>query len=204
MKTLAVVVLAACLTFGCVPKESAAGTATGSPPVSVISQRIPEANRVPQAPQVTETPTPPKSQTRQRNPRRLHQLDDLATTKIGVGDREIVAWVMDEDSKRAEGMMFLTDAEVKEEEAMIFVFGNSEPRGFWMQNTILPLDLAFVDERGLVLNVAQGRPFDESPIRSRGSAMYVIEMKKGMCAKVGIRAGVRVRIDPKLKSLDGN
>jgi hypothetical protein len=136
------------------------------------------------------------------NPRRFFQLKDLRTVQIKVAGNTITVWVMDSDAKRQEGMMFLTNGEVNDEEGMLFVFPDVQRRSFWMSNTVLPLDLAYLDAKGKILNIAQGKPFDESPIPSAGPSLYVLEMKQGMMKKLGIEKGMVVTIPANVKSED--
>jgi hypothetical protein len=123
------------------------------------------------------------------NPNRIYQLKDLARRNIKTPKTTIPVWIMDDESKRSEGMMFLTNKEVKDTEGMLFVFPDEAARSFWMRNTILPLDICYVTKTGKVLNVAKARPYDESPVPSAGSAMYVLELKQGMATKLGVKPG---------------
>lgn len=78
---------------------------------------------------------------------------------------------------------------------MLFVFGDSAPRTFWMKNTPLPLDILFLDDAGTVLNVAASTtPYSEAPVRSAGPARYVLEVNAGFAAKHGIGAGARAEL----------
>lgn len=85
--------------------------------------------------------------------------------------------------------------ELDADAGMLFVFGDTAPRTFWMKNTPLPLDILFLDERGTVLNVAASTtPYSEAPIRSAGPARYVLEVNAGFAAKHGIGSGARVEL----------
>jgi uncharacterized membrane protein (UPF0127 family) len=107
---------------------------------------------------------------------------------------------MDTPTKRNEGMMFLRDKEVKLSEGMIFVFAEPQPLSFWMKNTYIPLDIAFIDKSGKILNVAQMKPLDESGTPSKGDALYVLEMKKGAFKKYGVKAGQKLAIPKSVKA----
>lgn len=126
------------------------------------------------------------------NPSRVHQLWTLKKVNLKANGHVIHAWVMDDDSKREEGMMFLTNKEVKDDEGMIFVFPQPDKQSFWMHNTILPLDIVYIDPRHSVLNIQKGKPFNDSPLPSAGIAQYVLELKQGMAAKFGIRKGTKI------------
>jgi uncharacterized membrane protein (UPF0127 family) len=65
--------------------------------------------------------------------------------------------------------------------------------GFWMENTILPLDLIFVSPLGRVLNVRQGRPYSRDVLSSEGITADVIELAAGEAKRIGLQPGDRVR-----------
>lgn len=78
---------------------------------------------------------------------------------------------------------------------MLFVFGDSAPRSFWMKNTALPLDIIFIDDNGTVVNVAATTtPYSETPIPSAGPARYVLEVNAGFAAAHGIGPGAKVEL----------
>lgn len=143
---------------------------------------------------LTGFPQNPPASVAPANPNRIYQLRELPRRWVKTPKTSIPVWVMDTDSKRAEGMMFLTNKEVKDTEGMLFVFPDESPRSFWMRNTILPLDICYLTKSGKVLNVAKARPYDESPVPSTGAAMYVLELKQGMAAKLGVKSGVNLKI----------
>jgi uncharacterized protein len=75
---------------------------------------------------------------------------------------------------------------------MLFVFPQSEQLGFWMRNTFIPLSIAYVDTKGVILNIVDMKPHDESSHPSKGPAMFAIEMKQGWFKDKGIVAGDKV------------
>ena len=64
--------------------------------------------------------------------------------------------------------------------------------GFWMENTILPLDLIFVSPQGRVLNVRQGQPYSRAVLESAGVTGEVIELNAGEAARIGLKPGDKV------------
>lgn len=154
-------------------------------------------------------PTAKAGQTRvanQENPSRLYQLKDLKQTPVTVGTHKFPLWVMDTDSKRQEGMMFLVDKEVKPNEGMIFLFKDPQPndgaRGFWMRNCSLGLDIIYVSASKKVLNIGDGVPYNEKPVVPAGAFQYVVELKRGMGRKMGIKPGDAVQWDKNVVSQD--
>lgn len=75
---------------------------------------------------------------------------------------------------------------------MLFVFARSEPLAFWMRNTYVPLSIAYLNDKGVILNILDMKPHDESTHPSAGPAMYALEMKQGWFKERGIVAGAKV------------
>lgn len=65
--------------------------------------------------------------------------------------------------------------------------------GFWMENTILPLDIIFVSPTGRVLNVQRGQPYSRDVLNSAGVTGEVIELAAGEADRIGLKKGDRVR-----------
>jgi len=133
------------------------------------------------------------------NPSRIHQLRELEIVKVKVNKVVIDSWLMDDDSKRTEGMMFLKESDFKETQGMLFVFPDSDIRSFWMRNTFVPLDIIYVDRNKKVDSIVFGKPLIEVGLPSRGLAKYVLELKSGRAAKFGIKPGTQLEF-PNLKS----
>jgi uncharacterized membrane protein (UPF0127 family) len=86
---------------------------------------------------------------------------------------------------------------------MIFVFADEEPRSFWMRNTLIPLDIVYLDKDGKVVSISQMKPLDETGVHSAGPAKYAIEMNEGAAARAGVKVGDVLDIPPAAReSLD--
>jgi uncharacterized membrane protein (UPF0127 family) len=136
------------------------------------------------------------------NLKRTFQLRTLKQIPLKVGSAHIKVWLMDESLKREEGMMWLTEKDVKADEGMLFVFDHPQELSFWMQNTLIPLDLMFVDANKNIINIAQGKALDTSPIPAERVGEYVIEMKKGSAQRLHINKGDKVGIPANVVSKD--
>ena len=128
------------------------------------------------------------------NPNRTFPLSSLQRSQVVINGQTFRVWVMDTDAKRSEGMMYLTDSEVQADEGMLFVFPNAQARSFFMRNTYIPLDIAFIGANKSILNIRQMQPFDETSVPSNGPAQYALEVKQGTFARLGISAGMTVDI----------
>ena len=61
-----------------------------------------------------------------------------------------------------------------------------------MRNTFIPLSIAYIDSKGVILNIVDMKPKDESTHPSAGPALYALEMKQGWFRERGIAAGDKV------------
>ncbi|MGA1822602.1 MAG: DUF192 domain-containing protein [Thermoplasmatota archaeon] len=93
----------------------------------------------------------------------------------------------------------LSDRErLPEGRGMLFVYDSPARRSFWMYNVSFGLDIIFMDENGLVLNVEEASPGagiakeDLPHYYSNGKAMYVLEINIGVSAESGVGPGTRI------------
>ena len=98
--------------------------------------------------------------------------------------------VADTPEERSRGLMFRE--RMPENQGMLFVFPQSLPVGFWMQNTILPLDLLFVSEEGEVRAILPGVPFSTDTISPGEPVRFVLELNAGTAKREGIAVGDRL------------
>ena len=113
------------------------------------------------------------------------------------GNHSFSVEIVDTPESRAKGLMYRE--ELAPDAGMLFDFKESRPVSFWMRNTLIPLDMIFITEEGLVANVhAQARPHDPTSIPSDGPVQFVLEIPGGRAAELGIAAGDKV-VHPRIK-----
>ena len=78
---------------------------------------------------------------------------------------------------------------------MIFVFGESAPHGFWMKNTLIPLDMIFIGDDGRVVAVVERRPLSLEVTDGGVASRYVLEVNAGWAREHGVAPGDRVRFE---------
>jgi len=126
-----------------------------------------------------------------KNLSRVFQTADLEVLKITLKGKPFELWIMDTSDKCREGMMFLEDKEVRDDQGMIFAFKEVQKagpdRGFWMHNTILPLDILYVSKDKRVVDIATGVPFSDKNLPSKADFQYVIELKGGTAQSIGLK-----------------
>ncbi len=98
------------------------------------------------------------------------------------------------DAQREQGLMFRR--ELGAEAGMLFLFDETSEHGFWMKNTLIPLDMIFIAEDGRIVGIVEGaEPLDET-LRTVGApSRYVLEVRGGWSKAHGVRKGDRVRFE---------
>lgn len=118
----------------------------------------------------------------------------LPTLTLNAGIHNITAEVAQTDEQRATGLMFREA--MPPNHGMLFAFERAGQQCFWMKNTLLPLDIAFVADDGTIVNVDRMKPQTLDSHCSSKPVRYVLEMNDGWFAKRGIAAGTRLKGKP--------
>lgn len=93
--------------------------------------------------------------------------------------------------QQARGLMFRDS--MAADRGMIFPFDPPEPASFWMENTLIPLDLIFIAPGGRIESIAANAiPYSRDSIRSKGKVEAVLEINGGQAANLGIVPGDKV------------
>jgi uncharacterized membrane protein (UPF0127 family) len=126
---------------------------------------------------------------------------DLPTTSLSINGNKLTAEVATTTATRATGLM--NRFSLKPDHGMLFVFRYPQPLSFWMKNTYVALSIAYIDERGKIIDILDMAPQTESLNPSSGPALYALEMKKGWFKDKGIAVGATVDgLDKAPKALD--
>lgn len=100
--------------------------------------------------------------------------------------------IADTEAERVQGLM--ERKSLPASSGMLFVYDRPQPVAFWMRNTLIPLDMIFVDATGVVQGVHEGaRPRDETPIPGPGPVLAVLEINGGLARRLGIAPGAQMR-----------
>ena len=78
---------------------------------------------------------------------------------------------------------------------MLFLFDIESEQSFWMRNTLIPLDIIYINREGVIVSIAKGLPLDPTPLPSNGLSQYVFEVNAGTAEKLGFGPGDRVEWD---------
>jgi uncharacterized membrane protein (UPF0127 family) len=88
-------------------------------------------------------------------------------------------------------------ADYPENQGMLFVFQKKQPLSFWMRNTKIPLDIAFLADDGTIFQIEPMQPLDEGHHVSREPARFALEVNQGWFSRHQIRVGDRVENLPR-------
>ena len=82
---------------------------------------------------------------------------------------------------------------VAPDRGMIFPYDPPQSVAFWMQNTLIPLDMVFIRADGRIARIATAKPLDLTSVPSGEPVAAVLEIRGGRAAQLGIRPGDRVQ-----------
>jgi uncharacterized protein len=80
-------------------------------------------------------------------------------------------------------------AEMGANEGMLFIFQNKTFTGFYMRNTALPLSIAFIDEKGVIVDIKDMQPYDERTVSPSGEYLLALEMNQGFFTRNNLVSG---------------
>lgn len=162
-------------------RTPAAQTQASGEPASPIAESAPPGPVGPVGPAPMTTPDPSEGR---------HQLQLLPKRPIKVGDVPVTAWVADTYEERRLGLMHVR--ELPPDHGMLFIYPDVRERSFWMKNTLIPLSIAYIDERGRIVSIVDMEPLDERSHPSGGPVRFGLEMSQGWFRARGIEAGAYV------------
>ncbi len=115
---------------------------------------------------------------------------NLPRVHLEVGDHALVVHVARTAEERALGLMHRRDMAL--DEGMLFICDECAVQSFWMKDTPLPLSIAFLDDGGTILKIADLQPHDLEGESSEHPVRHVLEVNQGWFAERGIAPGTRV------------
>lgn len=120
--------------------------------------------------------------------------DDQVVIQTRSGLVHVTAEIADTDAARRQGLMFRQDLPLRH--GMLFVYDAPQPVAFWMRNTLIPLDILFIDAHGVICRLhPMATPHDLTPIPGAApddpqpDRLMVLEIAGGEAARLGITPG---------------
>ncbi len=108
------------------------------------------------------------------------------------GQARFTVELADDEAERARGLMFRDS--MARSAGMLFVYESPRRAQFWMKNTLIPLDMIFADEQGVVTRVhSNAVPHDTTAIDGGDGVRFVLEINGGQAMRLGIVPGAEMR-----------
>lgn len=118
--------------------------------------------------------------------------EDYLNLKGTWGEARFSVEVADDDAERAQGLM--NRESMPRSAGMLFVYPAPRLVGIWMKNTLIPLDIIFIDRTGTVQHVHhEAQPGDLRPKFGGDNIQYVLEINGGLARRMGIGRGTLIR-----------
>ena len=117
--------------------------------------------------------------------------------QLNAGMHLIRAEVVSDPGTRAQGLMYRKS--MAQNAGMLFIFDEAAVHCMWMKNTLIPLSVAFIDDRGAIVNVEDMAPQTEASHCAAQPVRYALEMNRGWFAARGIKPGSRIGGIPGVK-----
>jgi hypothetical protein len=117
---------------------------------------------------------------------------EFGVAHIVVKDKPLNVEFAHNFEQRARGLMY-RDA-LCEDCGMLFEFDYARTAGFWMKNTFIPLDIAYIDGQGVIADIKPMYPLLLKSVSSSRDVLYALEMNQGWFEKQGIAVGDRIQI----------
>jgi uncharacterized membrane protein (UPF0127 family) len=113
------------------------------------------------------------------------------TTNYGNTISKIDIEIADDDQQRELGLMMRRS--LKEDNGMFFIFPFETIQAFWMKNTIIPLDIIYVNAQNEIVKIYKNTvPYSEKSLPSEKPSLYVVEVNGGYTDKHGIKEGDKI------------
>jgi len=108
------------------------------------------------------------------------------------GSARFTVEVADDDQERGQGLMHRKSMAMSA--GMLFIYPRPQHAAFWMRNTLIPLDMIFLDATGRVSQIHENAiPLDETTIDGGDGVLAVLEINGGLARAVGIDVGSQLR-----------
>ena len=114
----------------------------------------------------------------------------LPEMTFSISGHKLTAEVAANDPQRMTGLMHRRM--LPENRGMLFVFTTTAHHAMWMENTYIPLSVAFIDADGVIVNIEDMKPLTRDAHAAKKPVKYALEMNAGWFAKRGIKPGAKL------------
>ena len=118
--------------------------------------------------------------------------EDVVDLRWDGGSARFNVEIADDDQERGRGLMFVES--MGRYNGMLFVYDAPSTVAFWMKNTLIPLDMVFLDQHGVVQHVHENAvPGSLETIPGGDNILAVLEVNGGLASKLGLVKGAEMR-----------
>ena len=118
--------------------------------------------------------------------------DDQVRVRGDFGETSFLVEIADTIAERSRGLMFRES--MPRRSGMLFVYDRPGPASFWMKNTLIPLDMIFIDQTGTVAHIHhEAIPGDLTAIHGGSKVLAVLEINGGLAQQYGLSVGDQVQ-----------
>ncbi|MEP4888979.1 MAG: DUF192 domain-containing protein [Aliiglaciecola sp.] len=118
---------------------------------------------------------------------------EFEEAKVQINEIELTVEYAKTFEQRARGLMYRK--ELCDSCGMLFKYSRPRIAGMWMKNTFIPLDVAYIDEQGMITDILGMQPHDLTSINSSTEVLYALEMNLGWFAKHKVKVGDVVNVN---------
>lgn len=128
----------------------------------------------------------------------------VVIVRTDAGPLDLTVEIADTPKSREQGLMFRRSLD--DRSGMLFIYDEPERVSFWMRNTLIPLDIIFIDETGTIRRIHEmAKPLDETPLPGAyendpdPERLMIVEIAGGEAERLGVEEGQAIahpRLDP--------
>jgi len=122
-----------------------------------------------------------------KQPEKIQNNDTITLT---INDKKLSVELAKTISQQMKGLM--NKKSLPENSGMLFTYPIELNLSFWMKNTYIPLSIAFISEQGIIKEIYDMKPLDETPIRSINKVKYALEVNQGWFKKNNIEINDKI------------
>lgn len=119
-------------------------------------------------------------------------LNRLFKTNLELNEKTFSVWLAIDPQQKQEGLSFVSKQEFHANDGMLFIYMVDTKLGFWMKNTLIPLDIAYIDADGTIMDIYTMPKMTMQIVTSHTKVKYALELKAGMFKKLHLGVGDKI------------
>ena len=123
-----------------------------------------------------------------------NDLSSMRTTQLQIAAESFQVWIAENDTQQHLGLQYVQPSEVAANQGMLFVYTQDVATRFWMKNTSIALDIAFIQSDGRIIDIQQMAPLSLQYHAPSGPYRYALEVLQGTFSRLGVQPGLAIQI----------